>query len=81
MEIGWIISNTNIQKEQFNAKLLNSSSSIKAEIIAILTALIVTPKGCKVHIFTDSANTINRFNFIMNTHTNSQIKEYNLNNS
>jgi len=61
MGIGWFIANNNTQKQQFQASIERFPSSTKAEIIAVLTALLVCPKQSNVNIFLDSLSTINTF--------------------
>ena len=63
--IGWFLANTDLQVEQFTASTSKYPSSTKAEIFALLTALLVCPKNSQVNIYIDSNNTINRFNKII----------------
>ena len=63
MGIGWLLkdeeeNNTNLE---FKAANVGWLSSTKAEILAILTALIVTTPFSTIEIYTDSANAISQF--------------------
>ena len=62
MGIGWFIANLEIHNTKFHASLSSFPSLTKAEIFALLTALIVCPTNSTVDIYLDSANTINTFN-------------------
>ena len=61
MGIGWFVANINQQRVQFQASLKHFPSSTKAEIVAVLTALITCPPNSQVDLYLDSANTINTF--------------------
>ena len=75
MGIGWFIANTEIHQQKFQASIKTFPSSTKAEIYAVLTALIICPENSRVNIYLDSQNTINNFNKIIieNSLTNKQI--------
>ncbi len=62
MSIGWITAFNNTSNYTFYAALSNNPSSTKAEIIAILTALITYPANAMVNIFTDSQCCVDHFN-------------------
>src|SRR6266513_3103346 len=62
MGIGWIKIENEIEIHKFNAKTKGWPSSTRAEIIAILTTLLVVKKHSVVNIYTDSKNTISIFN-------------------
>jgi len=63
MGIGWLLKDTvnNGPNVEFKAANIGWPSSTKAEILAILTALIVVIPGSTVEIHTDSANAILQF--------------------
>jgi len=54
--------------KEFSIGCKVSPSSSKAECMAILTALIVSPDNCRVNIFTDSQTCIQNFHKIFNTY-------------
>ncbi len=60
--IGWTTAFNDTLNYTFYAALSNNPSSTKAEIIAILTALITCPASAIVNIFTDSQCCIDHFN-------------------
>ena len=62
MGIGWIQIENEMETHKFNAKTKGWPSSTRAEIIAILTTLLVVKKHSVVNIYTDSKNTISTFN-------------------
>src|SRR3989337_4431787 len=63
MGLGWIISNSvDSYPPSFKASLIPHPSSTKAETVAILTALIVSPPQSFVNIFTDSVSVIYNYN-------------------
>jgi len=63
MGIGWLLKNEeeNNTDLEFKAANVGWPSSTKAEILAILIALIVTTPHSKIEIYTDSANAISQF--------------------
>ena len=62
MGISWIQIENEMEIHKFNAKTKGWPSSTRAEIIAILTMLLVVKKHSVVNIYTDSKNTISTFN-------------------
>ena len=65
MAIGWIqVESINSKKiiAEFNAANIEWPSSTKAEIIAILSALLVVTSNSNVVIYTDSQNAITQYN-------------------
>jgi len=63
MGIGWLLKNEeeNNTDLEFKAANVGWPSSTKAEILAIVTALIVTTPHSTIEIYTDSANAISQF--------------------
>ncbi|CAI2173896.1 10238_t:CDS:2 [Funneliformis geosporum] len=73
MGIGWICLN---QQQSFRASVTNWVSSTRAEIFALLTALIIFSKHFKVTLYTDSMATIHSFSsYISNNNLSVQIFE------
>ncbi|GBB84248.1 hypothetical protein RclHR1_10880003 [Rhizophagus clarus] len=68
------ISDTNNITHLFTT-IENWSSSLRAELFAILLTLIVSPHGCRVDINTDSQNLINIIQWICN-HLTFSIRDY-----
>ena len=69
MGIGWILlkdNNVNEIWKEFSASNFGWSSSIKAEITAIYSTLLVTTTNANVKIYMDSANTITQYNSFKN---------------
>ena len=64
MEIGWIQTNIDTSPAFFMASIEYFPSSTKAETIALLTAILVSPPNCKVTICLDSNCTIQNYNKI-----------------
>ncbi|GBB91131.1 hypothetical protein RclHR1_18280001 [Rhizophagus clarus] len=54
-----VVSDSNTITHSFTSTLENWSSSLRAEISAILYTLIVSSYNCNIDIFTDSQNAIN----------------------
>ena len=51
-------------ERKFSCALENEPSSTRAELMAIIYVLLICPKNCKVSLFTDSKNVIDRYNNI-----------------
>lgn len=66
MEYGWIFSTDPLLDIKYTGSAIYWASSIKAEILAILTSLIVCPPNSRVANFTDSACAIATFNHLFN---------------
>ena len=64
MGIGWIQTNIDASPASFIASIENFPSLTKAETMALLTALLVTPPKCKITICLDSNVTIQNYNKI-----------------
>jgi ribonuclease HI len=62
MGLGWILIEDNMELQCYNSKLEGWCSSTRAEIMAILTALLVIVDHSEVNIFTDSKNAVSIFN-------------------
>ncbi len=62
MGIDWTTAFNDTPNYIFHAALSNNSSSMKAETIAILTALIMCPANVTVKIFTNSQCCVDHFN-------------------
>jgi len=62
--IGWIQTNIDASPASFISSIENFPSSTKAETMALLTALLVTPPKCKITICLDSNVTIQNYNKI-----------------
>ena len=78
MDIGWLTTALpNITDTYFLASLTNNPSSTKAELVAILTALLVVAPNATVTIYTDSQSVISTFhNYITSTiHMSTRAKE------
>ncbi|GBC00195.1 hypothetical protein RclHR1_03780024 [Rhizophagus clarus] len=76
MTAGFIrVSDTNNVTRLFTTTIKNWSSSLKAELFAILLSLIVSLYGCQIDINTDSQNSINIIQRIYNNPTFS-IRDY-----
>jgi len=64
MAIGWILVNTNNSNSievEFSAVNFGWPSSTKAEVLAILSTILVVPPHSKMKIYTDSKNAIQQF--------------------
>jgi ribonuclease HI len=64
MGISWIQTTNSIIAHTFQAQIQNWPCSFKAELTAILSAIITAPRGCTVHIHTDSQSVISKYNSI-----------------
>jgi len=62
MGIGWALVQDNNIVHTFQAQTKFWPCSFKAEITAILSALITAPRNCNVHIYTDSQSAISKYN-------------------
>src|SRR5436189_242204 len=60
--VGWIHIDNDVEIHNFNARAWGWPSSTRAEIIAILTTLLVVKNSSDIKIYTDSKNTVNIFN-------------------
>lgn len=60
--VGWIHIDDDVEIHNFNARAWGWPSSTRAEIIAILTTLLVVKNSSDIKIYTDSKNTVNIFN-------------------
>ena len=64
MAVGWILVNTNDTntiKVEFSAANFGWPSSTKAEVLAILSTILVVPPHSSMKIYTDSKNAIQQF--------------------
>src|SRR6266498_5633514 len=61
MGIGWTTAFDNVANLTFHAAISGNPSSTKAEIIAILTALITCPAHATINIYTDSQYCVDHF--------------------
>src|SRR6266496_4094050 len=68
MGLRWLQTDSHWPLKEFSIGCKISPSSSKAECMAILTALIVSPHNCQVNIFTDSQTCIQNFNKTFNTY-------------
>jgi ribonuclease HI len=66
MGFAWIQTNPASQQLAFQASTTKWPSAYKAELMAVLTAIIVCPYGCDVDIFTDCQTIINKSQEIAN---------------
>ena len=67
MGIGWVqIDNSNII-HTFQAQTKYWPCSFKAELIAILSAIITAPRNCQIHIYTDSQSVISKYHSIIHS--------------
>ncbi|GBB94051.1 hypothetical protein RclHR1_22800001 [Rhizophagus clarus] len=62
MTARFIQTRENTQYEQFTTSLFNWPSAFRAESMAILLVLIVSPDNCNITIHTDSQSVISKFN-------------------
>ena len=62
MGIGWALIEHNNIIHTFQAQTKFWPCSFKAELIAILSAIITVPRNCMVHIYTDSQSVISKYN-------------------
>ena len=62
MGIGWALIEHNNIIHTFQAQTKFWPCSFKAELIAILSAIITVPRNCIVHIYTDSQSVISKYN-------------------
>src|SRR6266540_3412933 len=70
MSIGWTTTFDNVDNLTFHAAISGNPSSTKAEIIAILTALITCPAHAIVNIYTDSQCCVDYFDRLKHTSSN-----------
>jgi ribonuclease HI len=61
MGIGWVQVDNSTTIHSFHAQVKLWPCSFKAEILAILSAIITAPRNCSVHIFTDSQSVISKY--------------------
>ena len=63
MGVGWVLLNPSPQFSnfEFSTSTAGSPSSTKAEVVSLLSALLVCPESSSVSIFTDSQATIDGF--------------------
>ena len=64
MGIGWVQVNNSATIHLFQTQVKLWSCSFKAEILAILSAIITAPRHCSVYIFTDSQSVITKYHNI-----------------
>uniref|UniRef100_U9T121 RNase H type-1 domain-containing protein n=1 Tax=Rhizophagus irregularis (strain DAOM 181602 / DAOM 197198 / MUCL 43194) TaxID=747089 RepID=U9T121_RHIID len=64
MGYNWIFSSNFTDNIKHSGSCKEWPSSLKAELVAILTSLIVCPPDSNVHIYTDSASCIATFNML-----------------
>jgi ribonuclease HI len=64
MGIGWVQVDNSTTINSFQAQVKLWPCSFKAEILAILSAIITAPRHCSVHIFTDSQSVISKYHNI-----------------
>src|SRR6185437_10733649 len=64
MGIGWVQVDNSVTTHSFQAQVKLWPCSFKAEILAILSAIITAPRNCSVHIFTDSQSVISKYHSI-----------------
>src|SRR6266508_4659336 len=62
MGIGWTTAFADLNNLTFHAAVTNNPSSTKAELIAIITALITSPPHVTVSVYTDSQCCVDHFN-------------------
>jgi ribonuclease HI len=62
MGIGWALVQNNNILNTFQAQTKFWPCSFKAEITAILSAIITAPRNCTVHVYTDSQSAISKYN-------------------
>ncbi len=70
MGIGWTTTFKNVNNVTFHAAISGNPSSTKAEIIAILTALITCPAHTIINIYTDSQYCVDHFDRLKHTSSN-----------
>src|SRR6266498_5919216 len=70
MGIGWTIAFDNMDNLTFHVTISGNPSLTKAEIIAILTALITCPTHTIVNIYTDSQCCVDHFDRLKHTSSN-----------
>ena len=66
MAVGWILvntNNTNTIEVEFSAANFGWPSSTKAEVLAILSTILVVPPHSSMKIYTDSKNAITQFEY------------------
>jgi len=64
MGVGWVQVDNSVTTHSFQAQVKLWPCSFKAEILAILSAIITAPRNCSVHIFTDSQSVISKYHSI-----------------
>lgn len=77
MGAGWILKDTEIS---FHCGITKFPSSTRAEIVAILTAILATPSNNKLYIYTDSQAAIDGINNTLTLHQQStahSLKQHN----
>src|ERR1044071_7120413 len=65
MKLRWVLvdqNNNNLVLEEFSAKNFGWPSSTKAEIVAVLSAILTVIPDSKVLIYTDSNNVVSQYN-------------------
>jgi len=71
MGLGWIQTQPHTQEITFSGYIEHQPSSTKAEVMAILTAIVTCPPNCNINIFTDSQNCISTYSRFSSTATSS----------
>ena len=72
MGIGWIQLENRTITHTFQAQIKFWPCSFKAELVAILSAIITAPRNCSIQIFTDFQSVISKYNNLTNNKPISQ---------
>ena len=66
MGFGWVIVKDESPFEKFYASSYEWPSSTRMELLAVITAISILPQNSKLTIYTDSANVITKYQFLLN---------------
>jgi ribonuclease HI len=67
MGIGWVQIENSITIHTFQAQTKYWPCSFKAELTAILSAIVTAPRNCFIQIYTDSQSVISKYNSIIHS--------------
>jgi ribonuclease HI len=67
MGIGWVQIDNSTVTHSFHAQTKYWPCSFKAELMAILSAIITAPRNCSIQIYTDSQSVISKYHSIMHS--------------
>ena len=73
--IAWLQTIGAAKDTKFKAQIQNWHSSLKAEMLAIFSAILTVPKDSSINIYTDSLSFINKYNTLSKTNDRNNIRK------